>query len=84
MSTYALIIGSAKIFKPFASSRSRKPLKIEVKITFILASERSGTHTMLKCLKSLGVTAFLPPPGGAQAHANRVSLIYLKINFLVS
>jgi len=36
-------------------------------ICFRLCSEGAGTHNMLKCLINLGVTGFLPPPGGAQA-----------------
>jgi len=78
------MIGSAKIFRPDYSFWSKNPFKMDVKITRMLASERSGTQIMLKCLKSLGVTAFLPPPGGAQATTNLVSFTCLKMSFLVS
>lgn len=46
--------------------------------------ERSGAHIMLKCLKSLGETWFLPPPGGAQAATKTQSEIYMNKNFLRS
>jgi hypothetical protein len=46
--------------------------------------DRSGAQTILKCLKSLGVTWFLPPPGGAQAATNTQSEIYMNKNFLRS
>jgi hypothetical protein len=65
--------GSAKTFRPDDSFCPKKPSRMDVKIVLILASERSGTQTMLKCLNNLGETAFLPPPGGAQAQMNLVS-----------
>lgn len=84
MSTDALITGSAKIPRPDCSFSSKNPLRIEEKIVLILFSERSGTQIILKCLNRRGVTAFLPPPGGAQAQTNLVSLIDLNTSFLVS
>jgi len=44
----------------------------------------SGIQIILKCLNNLGVTLFLPPPGGAHADIKLVSLTYLKNNFFKS
>jgi len=76
--------GSATMLRPEDSFCPKNPSRMAVKIVLMLASERSGTQTMLKCLKSLGLTGFLPPPGGAQAQMNLVSLTTLKMSFLVS
>lgn len=84
MSTLAFMIGSANILLPDVSFYSKKPFNMAVNIVFIELVDRSGIQIMLKCLNSLGVTAFLPPPGGAQAHTNLVSLICLNMSFLVS
>lgn len=63
---------------------SRLPLRMAVKMTFIEADESSGTQIMLKWRNNLGETAFLPPPGGAQAAINLVSLTTLNRSFFVS
>jgi hypothetical protein len=84
MSTDALITGSAKRLRLFCSLVSKNPFRMDEKIVIILCLERSGTQIMLKCLNNLGVTAFLPPPGGAQAQTNLVSLICLNTSFFVS
>lgn len=78
------MIGSAKRLWPDDPLCSKNPLKIAVKIVFIEFVLRSGIQIILKCLNNLGVTAFLPPPGGAQAHTNLVSFICLNISFFVS
>ena len=63
---------SANISSPVDESISRKPESILEKIVFIDLALRSGIHSILKCLNKRGVTLFLPPPGGAQAHTKVV------------
>jgi len=72
------------MLRPAVSCTSRKPFKMAVKITLMEFEERSGIQIMLKWRNRRGVTWFLPPPGGAQAQTNLVSLIYLKMSFFVS
>ena len=77
-----MTIDGANFYKPF--ERLRKPFKIEVKIISIDFIDRSGAQIILKCLKSLGLTWFLPPPGGAHAATNTQSAIYMNKNFFKS
>ena len=75
-------IEGANFYSPF--DLERKPLRIEVKIVSIDLTERSGDQIMLKCLNSLGVTLFLPPPGGAQHEMKTQSDTSMKRNFFKS
>lgn len=77
-----MTIEGANFSSPLESER--KPLRIDVNIISIDFTERSGAHTMLKCLKSRGVTLFLPPPGGAQQAMNTQSETSMNRNFLRS
>jgi hypothetical protein len=55
---------------------------MEVKIMSMDLIERSGAQMRLKCLNNLGVTLFLPPPGGAQQAVNTQSDTSMKRNFV--
>lgn len=72
----------ANFYRPLVYDR--KPFRIDVKIVSIDRIDRSGVHTMLKCLNRRGETEFLPPPGGAQAATNTQSLTSMNMNFLRS
>ena len=75
-------IEGANFSKPF--EKERKPFKMEVKIVSIDLIDKSGVHIILKCLNNLGVTGFLPPPGGAHEAINTQSDTSINKNFLRS
>jgi hypothetical protein len=55
---------------------------ITEKILVIVSSLKGFMPTMLKCLKNLGVTSFLPPPGGPIAVKNWISCsVILDVSF---
>ena len=48
----------------------KNPFNIALNILSLLVDDNSGIQNILNYLNSLGVTLFLPPPGGAQAVTN--------------
>lgn len=82
ISTEDLTIEGENFYNPFVYDK--KPLRIAVKIVSIDFVDKSGAQIVLKCLNNLGVTWFLPPPGGAQAATNTQSLTFINENFLSS
>ena len=72
----------ANFYSPF--ERLKNPFNIDVKMMSMDFTERSGAQIILKCLKSLGLTWFLPPPGGAHAATKTQSEISINKNFFKS
>ena len=62
----------------------RNPFKIAPNITSNDLYGISGIHNILNLLNNLGVTAFLPPPGGPHAPTNITSFTFININLLKS
>ena len=52
---------------------------ILLKIVFIVSSSNSLIVMVLKCLKNLGVTGFLPPPGGPMAAISWISISLIGV-----
>lgn len=62
---------------------NKNPSNIYLKIRVRDEWLGSGRHNKLKCLVNRGVSQFLPPPGGLQAHKIAVFSIYFQnLSFL--
>ena len=57
---------SAVLLTLSAKPKLKNPVNMEENILVKVASEADGMQRMLKCLVNLGVSGFLPPPGGAE------------------
>lgn len=62
----------------------KNPFNIDVKIISMERYDKSGAQITLKCLNNLGVTGFLPPPGGAHEAISTTSDTYINKNFFKS
>jgi pyridoxine/pyridoxamine 5'-phosphate oxidase len=63
---------------------SQKQASVSKQSTFNAAREGAGMPSMCKCLKKRGVTAFLPPPGGAHAATTSAFSILVQLKSLRS
>ncbi len=56
----------------------KNPYNISLKILVRLWWDGSGRQKTLKCLVNLGVSSFLPPPGGLHAQTNETFWIFFQ------